>query len=49
MQMSSDNSECKKIDFLQLSEPDKIEFIKELKEVLREKVEEARFLRSHVE
>jgi len=47
--MRSDNSECKTIDFLQLSEAEKIEFMKELKEVLQEKIEEARFSRSHIE
>jgi hypothetical protein len=38
-----------KIDFLQLSDSEKTEFIKELKEVLRERIEEAKFWRTIME
>ena len=47
--MNTENNQPRKIDFLQLSDSEKIEFIKELKEVLHEKIEEAKFWRTLVE
>ena len=47
--MKSHDNQPRRFDFLQFSDSEKTEFIKELKEVLREKIEEAKFLRTLAE
>ena len=47
--MNSHDNQSRKFDFLQFSDSEKTEFIKELKEVLLEKIEEAKFLRTLAE
>jgi hypothetical protein len=47
--MNTQDNQSRKIDFLQLSDSEKTEFIKELKEVLHEKIEEAKFWRTLIE
>ena len=47
--MNSHDNQSRKFDFLQFSDSEKTEFIKELKEVLRERIEEAKFLRTLAE
>ena len=41
--MNGHDNQSRKFDFLQFSDSEKTEFIKELKEVLRERIEEAKF------
>ena len=47
--MNTQDNQSRKIDFLQFSDSEKTEFIKELKEVLRAKIEEAKFWRNLTE
>jgi hypothetical protein len=47
--MNGHDNQSRKFDFLQFSDSEKTEFIKELKEVLRERIEEAKFLRTLAE
>jgi hypothetical protein len=47
--MKSHDNQPRRFDFLQFSDSEKTEFIKELKELLREKIEEAKFLRTLTE
>ena len=47
--MNAQDNKSNKIDFQELSDSEKTEFIKELKEVLHEKIEEAKFWRTLIE
>jgi hypothetical protein len=47
--MNTQPSQPRKIDFLQLSESQKTSFLKEAKEILRQNIEEAKFLRTLIE
>lgn len=47
--MNTQETQARKIDFLQLSDSEKTSFMREVKETLRQKIEEAKFWQTLME